>query len=95
MQEELRDLYADIQEVQDIMGRSYDVDASAEMLDDEELEAELEGLALDMDREREQDDTLLKKMLSTPDNQLPVDTNKPNQTHDNINDKTVLEKQTL
>ncbi|EAN93195.1 putative SNF-7-like protein [Trypanosoma cruzi] len=66
MQEELRDLYEDTQEVQEILGRAYDV---PEDIDEDEMMGELDALAFDM--EKEPDPSYLADALATPGTKLP------------------------
>lgn len=66
MQDELRELYEDTQEIQEIMGRAYDV---PDDIDEDELNAELGALAFDM--EKEADASYLDEALSTPAARLP------------------------
>mmetsp|Transcript_30350 Transcript_30350/g.35034 ORF Transcript_30350/g.35034 Transcript_30350/m.35034 type:complete len:225 (-) Transcript_30350:84-758(-) len=66
MQDELRDLYEETQEIQEIMGRAYDV---PEEVDEDEMMAELDGLAFDM--EKEKDASYLDEALSAAPTRLP------------------------
>ncbi|EKG03849.1 SNF-7-like protein, putative [Trypanosoma cruzi] len=66
MQEELRDLYEDTQEVQEILGRAYDV---PEEIDEDEMMGELDAIAFDM--EKEPDPSYLADALATPGTKLP------------------------
>jgi charged multivesicular body protein 5 len=66
MQDELRDLYEDTQEIQEMMGRMYDV---PEDVDEDELAMELDALAFDM--EKEKDASYLDDALTTPAARLP------------------------
>jgi charged multivesicular body protein 5 len=66
MQDELIDLYEDVQEIQDIMGRAYGVQ---EEVDEDELQGELDALAFDM--EKEKDTSYLDDALTTPGTRLP------------------------
>ncbi|RNF02119.1 SNF-7-like protein [Trypanosoma rangeli] len=66
LQDELRDIYEDTQEVQDILGRAYDV---PEDIDEEEMMGELDALALDM--EKETDSSYLADALAMPGAKLP------------------------
>lgn len=61
MQDELRDLYEDAQEIQEIMGRDYAVD---EGIDEDDLREELDALAFDM--EKEKDASYIYDALDTP-----------------------------
>lgn len=67
MQDDLRDLYEDVQEIQEVMGRAYDV---PEELDEDDLNAELDCLAFDM--EKEKDASYLDEALATPGTALPA-----------------------
>lgn len=66
MQDELRDLYEETQEIQEVMGRAYDL---PEEVDEDEMMAELDGLAFDM--EKEKDASYLDEALSAPPTRLP------------------------
>lgn len=66
LQDELRDLYEDTQEVQEILGRVYDV---PEDVDEDEMMGELDALACDM--ENEPDAGYLAAALATPGTTLP------------------------
>ncbi|KEG13456.1 putative SNF-7-like protein [Trypanosoma grayi] len=66
MQDELRDLYEDTQEIQEIMGRAYDV---PEDIDEDEMMGELDALAFDM--EKEADTSYLADALAMPGGKLP------------------------
>eukprot|EP00758_Cryptobia_borreli_P002680 Tbor_TRINITY_DN3205_c0_g1::TRINITY_DN3205_c0_g1_i1::g.23794::m.23794/K12198/CHMP5, VPS60; charged multivesicular body protein 5 len=61
MHDELRDLYEDAQEIQEIMGRDYELN---EPIDDMELKDELDALAFDM--EKEKDASYLDDALAIP-----------------------------
>jgi charged multivesicular body protein 5 len=67
MQDELRELYEDTQEIQEIMGRAYDV---PEDVDEDEMMAELDALEFDM--EKEKDASYLDEALATPSTALPA-----------------------
>ncbi|XQJ30994.1 SNF-7-like protein, conserved [Leishmania guyanensis] len=66
LQDELADLYMDTQEIQEIMGRAYDV---PEDIDEDEMLGELD--ALDFDMEKENDADYLADALSMPGTKLP------------------------
>lgn len=66
MQDELADLYMDTQEIQEIMGRAYDV---PEDIDEDEMLGELD--ALDFDMEKEKDADYLADALAMPGAKLP------------------------
>ena len=66
MQDELVDLYEDVQEIQEVMGRAYGVQ---EEVDEDDLTAELDALAFDM--EKEKDTSYLDDALTTPGTKLP------------------------
>lgn len=66
LQDELTDLYADTQEIQEIMGRSYDV---PDYIDEDELMGELN--AMDFDMEKENDADYLADALAMPSDKLP------------------------
>ncbi|KAH9597439.1 Snf7 family [Trypanosoma melophagium] len=66
LQDELRDLYEDTQEIQEIMGRAYDV---PEDIDEDEMMGELDALAFDMGKES--DTSYLADALATPGAKLP------------------------
>ena len=66
MQDELRDLYEDTQEIQEVMGRAYDC---PEDIDEDEMDEELDALAFDMDKEK--DASYLDEALATPATRLP------------------------
>lgn len=72
MQDELRDLYEETQEIQEVMGRAYDV---PEEVDEDEMMAELDSLAFDM--EKEKDASYLDEALSAPTTRLPQITSQP------------------
>ncbi|ESL06358.1 SNF-7-like protein [Trypanosoma rangeli SC58] len=81
MQDELRDIYEDTQEVQDILGRAYDV---PEDIDEDEMMGELDALALDM--EKETDSSYLADALATPGTKLPElpGKEKPQETEEKV-----------
>ncbi|KAG5467173.1 hypothetical protein CUR178_00814 [Leishmania enriettii] len=66
MQDELTDLYMDTQEIQEIMGRAYEV---PEDIDEDEMLGELD--ALDFDMEKEKDADYLADALAMPGTKLP------------------------
>jgi charged multivesicular body protein 5 len=66
MQDELEDLYAETQEIQEVLGRAYGV---PDEVDEDELNAELNALAFDM--EKQSDASYLDQALSTPSASLP------------------------
>ncbi|KAG5466643.1 hypothetical protein LSCM1_00812 [Leishmania martiniquensis] len=66
LQDELADLYMDTQEIQEIMGRAYDV---PEDIDEDEMLGELD--ALDFDMEKEKDADYLADALAMPGTKLP------------------------
>ncbi|CBZ30610.1 conserved SNF-7-like protein [Leishmania mexicana MHOM/GT/2001/U1103] len=66
LQDELADLYADTQEIQEIMGRAYSV---PEDIDEDEMLGELD--ALDFDMEKENDADYLAEALAMPGTKLP------------------------
>lgn len=66
MQDELADLYMDTQEIQEIMGRAYEV---PDDIDEDELMGELE--ALDFNMEKEKDADYLADALAMPGQKLP------------------------
>lgn len=61
MQDELVDLYEEVQEIQEVMGRAYGV---PEDVDEDDLGAELDALAFDM--EKQSDASYLDQALSMP-----------------------------
>ncbi|KAG5492478.1 hypothetical protein JKF63_01056 [Porcisia hertigi] len=66
LQDELADLYMDTQEIQEIMGRAYDV---PEDIDEDEMLGELD--ALDFEAEKENDTDYLAEALAMPGAKLP------------------------
>ncbi|CCW68836.1 unnamed protein product [Phytomonas sp. Hart1] len=72
MQEELTDLYAESQEIQEIMGRAYEV---PEDIDEDEMMGELE--ALDFDTVKGSEADYLSEALAMPTQKLPEAENKP------------------
>ncbi|RNF26809.1 SNF-7-like protein [Trypanosoma conorhini] len=66
LQDELRDIYEDTQEVQEILGRAYDV---PEDIDEDEMMGELDAIACDM--EAETDSSYLAAALARPGTKLP------------------------
>lgn len=66
LQDDLTDLYMDTQEIQEIMGRGYDV---PEDIDEDEMLGELD--ALDFDMEKENDADYLSDALAMPGAKLP------------------------
>ena len=88
MQDELRDLYEDTQEIQEIMGRAYDV---PEDIDEDELSMELDALAFDM--EKEKDASYLDDALTTPAAKLPELSRPAGNTAEQVHDPHSLEAQ--
>jgi charged multivesicular body protein 5 len=66
MQDDLADLYEQHQEIQEVMGRAYGV---PDDVDEDELAAELDALAFDMDKQK--DASYLDEALATPATRLP------------------------
>jgi charged multivesicular body protein 5 len=66
MQDDLAELYEQHQEIQDVMGRAYGV---PDDVDEDELAAELDALAFDMDKQK--DASYLDEALATPATRLP------------------------
>ncbi|EPY29464.1 charged multivesicular body protein 5 [Strigomonas culicis] len=66
LQDELADLYMDTQEIQEIMGRAYDV---PEDIDEDEMLGELD--ALDFDTEKTNEADYLADALAMPGQKLP------------------------
>jgi charged multivesicular body protein 5 len=62
MQDELRDLYEQHEEIQEIMGQTYDVDPT--FVDEDDLNEQLNALAFDM--EKQKDASYLDQALSMP-----------------------------
>lgn len=91
MQDELRDLYEETQEIQEVMGRAYDV---PEEVDEDEMMAELDSLAFDM--EKEKDASYLDEALSAPPTRLPPMSAGPSQNqqvNEAVTDPQSLEAQ--
>eukprot|EP00742_Colponemidia_sp_Colp-10_P014141 GILJ01016024.1.p1 GENE.GILJ01016024.1~~GILJ01016024.1.p1 ORF type:complete len:115 (-),score=23.18 GILJ01016024.1:94-387(-) len=61
MHDQLRDLYEDAAEIQEIMGRDYELN---DPVDEDDLRDELDALAFDM--EKEKDASYLDAALATP-----------------------------
>ncbi|CAD2214629.1 charged multivesicular body protein 5 [Angomonas deanei] len=66
MQDELADLYMDTQEVQEIMGRAYDI---PDDIDEDEMLGELDALDFDMEKTGEAD--YLNDALAMPNQKMP------------------------
>ncbi|ORC84683.1 putative SNF-7-like protein [Trypanosoma theileri] len=89
LQDELRDLYEDTQEIQEIMGRAYDV---PEDIDEDEMMGELDALVFDM--EKEGDASYLADALATPGAKLPeLPGNEKKQEQEGTTDPYSLEAQ--